>query len=58
VKAEYDGLLRSVMRGLLASCPKLKFLQLTGFYCRLGDEDLLGVDDEGGLPTTATPPGK
>jgi hypothetical protein len=51
VKAEDDGLLRSVMRGLPASCPKLKFLQLTGLYCLLGDEDLLGVDEEGGLTT-------
>jgi hypothetical protein len=51
VKAEEVGLFRSVMRGLPASCPKIQFLQLTGFYCHWGDEDFLGGDEEGGLTT-------
>jgi hypothetical protein len=51
VKAEEVGLFRSLMRGLPASCPKIQFLCLDAYF-RLGDEDFLGVDEEGGL----TPP--
>jgi hypothetical protein len=51
VNAEDDGLLRSVIRVLPTSCSKLQFVQLTGFYCGLEDEDFLGVDEEGGLTT-------
>jgi hypothetical protein len=61
VNAEEVGLFRSVMRVLPRSCPKIQSLQLFAFF-PLGDEDFLGVDEEGGLPNTTPPllqlPGK
>jgi hypothetical protein len=60
-KAEDVGFFRSVMRVLPASCPKIQFLSLDAYF-PLGDEDFLGMDEEGVLSTTTPPllqfPGK
>jgi hypothetical protein len=50
VNSEEVGLFRSVMRVLPASCPKIQLLYLDADV-PLVDEDFLGVDEEGGLPT-------
>jgi hypothetical protein len=52
VNSEEVGLFRSLMRMLPTSCSKIQFLQLVAYF-PLGDEDFLGVDEEGGL--TAPP---
>jgi hypothetical protein len=50
VTPEEVGLFRSLMRVLPRSCSKIQFLQLAVFF-PLGDEDFLGLDEEGGLTT-------
>jgi hypothetical protein len=51
MEAEEVGLFHSLMRVLPASCQKINILDLSVYFL-LGDEDFLGVDDEGLLLTT------